>query len=274
MLNVAKMISMERIRDEFIKLLKFSEQPSYGLELLRETGLLNLFLPELLECVNVFQPKWHDQDVYWHSLKTMDLAEDSIKITALLHDIGKPATLKKDSSGVHFYGHDVVGSEMSKKILTRLKFSKKTILKTSTLIRWHMFYYPSAEWRKENNDLERHNNDGGWSDSAIRRFIQKVGEDNIDDLLKLRIADATANNYSTFDPKEIMLLQNRIAKIRANDMKIKISDLEIDGNDLVEMGIPQGPKIGIILNKLLNIIIDKPELNSKEQLVSIVKSDF
>src|SRR3990172_462801 len=107
-LHIARKISLERIRDEFKKLLYFSARPSVGIELLRVSGLLEIFLPELLDTVGLMQPDWHDDDVYTHSLKTLDLAEDSIKVAALLHDIGKPKTKSDDERGIHFYSHDVV----------------------------------------------------------------------------------------------------------------------------------------------------------------------
>jgi poly(A) polymerase/tRNA nucleotidyltransferase (CCA-adding enzyme) len=274
-LNISKMVSMERVRDELLKLLKYAPQPSIGIELLRESGLLELFLPELLECINVEQPEWHTDDVYTHSLKTLDLAEDSIKLAALLHDIGKARTRSEDETGVHFYSHDTVGAEIVKVIMERLKFSNSEIKKVSTLVRWHMFYYPSAEWRKE-NPLEiitdqKSDSSGGWSDSAIRRFIANVGEEYIDNLFKLRIADANANPKSEFDPIEIQALQDRISEVRSKDMALKITDLNITGEDLFEAGIEKGPKMGEVLKFLLEKVIEDPILNDKEQLLSLSK---
>lgn len=273
-LHIAKKVSMERVRDELMKLLNYSSKPSVGIELFRKTGLLELFIPELLECVGIYQPQWHTEDVYKHSLTTLDLAEDSIKLTALLHDIGKARTLTEDEKGIHFFGHDKVGASMSRVILERLKFSKADIKKVSTLIRWHMFYYPSADWRKDNeigNIIEEDTpKSGGWTDSAIRRFISNVGEEYLEDLFKLRIADANANPKSVFNPVEIQSLQERIAEIRSEDMALKITDLNIDGEDLMEMGIEKGPLIGQILNFLLNEVIEDPLLNKKDVLIDKV----
>lgn len=274
-LNISKMVSMERVRDELMKLLKYASKPSVGIELFRESGLLEIFLPELLECIDVNQPEWHADDVYTHSLKTLDMAEDSIKLPALLHDIGKARTRSEDEAGVHFYSHDIIGNEMVKVIMERLKFSKSEIKKVSTLVRWHMFYYPSAEWRKE-NPLEvitdtNSNTTGGWSDSAIRRFIANVGEEYIDDLFKLRIADANANPKSEFDPIEIKALQDRISEVRSKDMALKITDLRIRGEDLQAIGIENGPIMGEVLKFLLEKVIEDPNLNDKEQLLTIAK---
>lgn len=274
-LNISKMVSMERVRDELLKLLKYAPKPSVGIELFRTSGLLELFLPELLECINIEQPEWHHDDVYTHSLKTLDLAEDSIKLAALLHDIGKARTKSEDESGIHFYSHDIVGAEMVKVIMERLKFSNSEIKKVSTLVRWHMFYYPSAEWRKENTleiiTDQKSSSSGGWSDSAIRRFIANVGEEFIDDLFKLRIADANANPKSEFDPIEIKALQDRISEVRSKDMALKITDLNITGEDLFEAGIEKGPMMGEVLKHLLEKVIEDPMLNDKEKLLSLSK---
>lgn len=268
-LHVAAKISMERVRDELIKLLRYAPKPSVGIDLMRRSGLLEIFMPELLETIGVTQPEWHDNDVYQHSLKTLDLAEDSIKLAALLHDIGKPSTRTQDESGVHFYGHAERGAVIAKDILTRLRFPTKEITRVSDLVKWHMFYYPSADWRKDNDIAELQDSDGGWTDSAVRRFIKKVGEDLIDDLFKLRIADATSNTKSSFDPSEIQELEKRITEIRAQELVLKISDLSISGEDLKQLGINPGPPMGNILNKLLDMVVDDPILNDRDTLLKI-----
>ncbi len=260
---VAKQVSMERIRDEFMKMLLNSSKPSKGIELMRETGLLNIFLPELLEGYGVEQKLFHAHDVYWHSLKTCDFAEDSVKLAALLHDIAKPRT---DMGNGHFYGHDVMGTEMVENILKRMKFPKQEIERVKILVKNHMFYYPHAQ--QEGNKDEMDNLMlSQWSDSAIRRFLNRVGEDNVEDLFKLRIADATSNPKSPFQPEEITQLQKHISEVRAKDMALKISDLDIKGEDLSSIGIQPGPQMGNILRKLLDIVIEDPLMNTKEKLL-------
>ena len=273
-LNIAKMISTERVRDEFIKMIYHSTKPSVGIELFRETGLLEIFLPELIEAIKIEQPYFHEDNVYIHSLKVLDLCEDSVKIAGLFHDIGKIKTKVVGPDGlIHFYGHDSIGADLTKEILERLKFPKNEIKRIVNLIQWHMFFYPSNEWRRSNKigdvkDYTSEQDFGGWSDSAIRRFINKVGEDSLDNLFKLRIADATANPKSLFDKKEIELLQDRISDVKAKDMVLKIKDLAINGFDLQEIGINSGPEIGIVLKDLLNEVIDNPINNNKEYLLS------
>ncbi len=270
-LPVAKMISAERVRDEFIKTLMHSPKPSVGLELMRKSGLMKIFLPELLEAYGVEQKLYHGEDVYHHLLRTCDMAHDRVKIAALFHDIGKP---RKDMGNGHFYGHDMESASMTRDILKRLKFPKSEIERNVALVKNHMFFYPHKE-----EDSFSEKSDGGeadkehkfWSDSAVRRFLARVGEENIEDLFLLRIADATANPKTAFDPEEIEALQRRISDVRKKDMALKVGDLDIDGNDLMEMGVEKGPQIGYILNKLLEIVIEEPRLNDKEKLKMKVK---
>lgn len=264
---VAKQVSMERIRDEFMKMLLKSPKPSKGIELMRQTGLLNIFLPELLEGYGVEQKLYHAHDVYWHSLKTCDYAEDSVKLAALLHDIAKPRT---DMGNGHFYGHDVMGTQMVETVMKRLKFSKTEIDRVTTLVRNHMFYYPHSmqEGSKEEMDKLMLSQ---WSDSAVRRFLSRVGEENVEDLFKLRIADATSNPNSPFQPEEITQLQKHISEVRAKDMALKITDLDINGEDLKSIGVKSGPQMGSILKALLDIVIEDPLMNTKEKLLDEAK---
>lgn len=262
---IAKQVSMERIRDEFMKLLLNSPKPSKGIDLMRECGLLQIFLPELLEGYGVEQKLYHTHDVYWHSLRTCDYAEDSVKLAALLHDIAKPRT---DMGNGHFYGHDVMGVEMVDTIMKRLKFSKSETERVKTLVRNHMFYYPHSQ---QEDGSKEGLLPSQWSDSAIRRFLNRVGEENVEDLFKLRIADATSNPNSPFDPNEITLLQKHISEVRAKDMALKISDLDINGEDLKSIGIQSGPQMGKILKALLDIVIEDPLMNTKEKLLDEVK---
>lgn len=262
-LPVADQVSMERIRDEFMKMLKNSPKPSIGIELMRKTGLLELFMPELLEGYGVEQKVYHADDVYTHSLRSCDVAPDGIKLAALFHDIGKP---RKDMGNGHFYGHDMEGAKMAEEIMRRLKFPKAEIQRVSRLISNHMFYFPFYDEGmspEEVKDLQQRE----WTDSAVRRFIARVGDENIEDLFELRIADATGNPKTAFKPEEIEALQRRISEVREKDMALKITDLKINGNDLMSIGITKGPQIGEILNDLLEMVLDDPMINTKEKLL-------
>jgi len=264
---VAAQVSMERIRDEFMKTILRSPKPSIGIDLMRQAGLLQLFLPELLEGVEVEQKMFHSDDVYWHSLRTCDSAHDSVKLAALLHDIAKPRT---DMGNGHFYGHDAMGAQMVEEILRRMKFPQAEVRRVVLLIKNHMFYYPHMEdgmTEEEKQNIELHE----WTDSAVRRFIQRVGIENIDDLFKLRLADAQSNPMTAFKPEEITLLQKRISAVLQEDMALKVTDLKISGEDLVGIGIERGPQLGKILKELLDMVLEDPMLNTKEKLLENAK---
>jgi len=265
-LTVARMISAERIRDEFLKLLYKSPKPSIGINLMKDSGLLKIFLPELLKCIAVEQLIGHEFDVYDHTLRTIDLAQDHIKLAALFHDIAKPKTGTPDG---HFYGHDQLGAEMTKIIMQRLRFSTREIEHISSLVRWHMFSYPYEKNDINEPKAETVNN---WTDGAVRRFINRVGLENIDDLFALRIADATSEPASSWKPDEITQLQERISRILEEDTALKVSDLEINGQILMkELKIKPSKIIGDSLSYLLEKVIDNPNLNNKETLLTLAK---
>ncbi len=227
--------------------------------------MLQIFMPELLEGVGVEQKLFHANDVYTHTLKTVDSAHDSVKLAALFHDIAKPRT---DMGNGHFYGHDRMGADMAEKIMRRMKFPNSEIVRTKRLVENHMFYYPHIKEEmseEEKKNIEQHQ----WSDSAVRRFIQRVGEENIDDLFRLRLADAQGNPLTMFKPEEITLLQKRISHLREQDMALKISDLKINGEQLEKLGIEKGPKMGLVLRELLDAVIEDPLLNTEEKLGEI-----
>jgi tRNA nucleotidyltransferase (CCA-adding enzyme) len=281
-LHITKMVSVERFKDELMKLLLKSPKPSVGLKLLKDTGIMEIFIPELLEGIEVVQPEFHEDDVFDHILKTVDFAEDSVKLAALFHDIAKPRCRTEDEHGIHFYGHDVEGAKMTEIIMRRLKFSNAEVEAVSRLVRWHMFYYPSADWRVKNSEQNEVNfspatpssssrSEHGWTDGAIRRLIQNAGgEEAIDELMKLRIADATANPKSEFNPKELDVLSQRISEVRAKEMALKISDLDISGEDLMKaFNLQPGKEIGDVLKHLLEIVVEEPANNKNELLLKL-----
>ncbi|MFC1780484.1 CCA tRNA nucleotidyltransferase [Patescibacteria group bacterium] len=272
-LTMVDNLSAERVREEFLKIIYDSPKPSVGLKLLAESKILKIWIPELLEGVGIDQPEFHFYDVFEHAMRTVDKADDSVKLAALFHDIGKP----KKKQGGHFYGHDVEGAKMTKTIMKRLKFPKKEIDRVATLVRWHMFYFPYDEedFEKGKKVIRKRSDLGKWTDPAIRRFVRNIGgEEAIDDLIKLRIADATANPKGSFDEQEILALQQRIAEVREKDMALKVGDLDIGGNDLKKLGIEGGPKMGEILRNLLDMVIEDPTVNDKERLLNIVKEKY
>ena len=251
-----KYVSSERIRDEIFKIVD-SKHPAKGIELLRETKLLKYILPELDKCIDVYQGGYHKDDVYRHSITTLEMAKDShmyVKLAALLHDIGKVSTkeLKPDGS-YSFYKHEIVSSLECAKILKRLKCSNKEIEIVSHLVKNHMFNYSSI-----------------WTDSAIRRFILRVGIDNLEYLYDLRRADIKAiDNNPDFSK-----LEELIARVNAeltNKTFISRADLKINGNDLIKLGL-KGVKIGKTLDYLFQEVIQDPSLNDNTLLIEKAKA--
>ncbi len=255
-LDAVRKVSRERIRDEFLKILE-SEKPSVGIEYLRTTGLLELFLPELSDCYDVSQNRYHIYDVYYHSVYSCDAApreHPMIRLAALLHDVGKVPTRQPGEDGDStFYNHEVVGAKMVKKIMKRLKFSNEQIDTVNNLILNHMFHYTDE-----------------WTDGAVRRFIRKVGFDNIADLFTLRMADRKGNGARKGLPAPIERLKKRIDHVIEQENAFSVRDLNINGTILMdEFGLAPGPIIGTVLNQLLEVVLDSPELNEKEKLIAL-----
>lgn len=243
-------ISKERVRDEFLKIIDI-KKPSVGIEILRNTTLLKYIIPELLICIGVEQNKYHSLDVYNHLLSSLDHANKKVRIAALLHDIAKPQT--KD--GEHFYNHENIGATMSEEILKRLKFSKNDIDMITKLIRLHLFNYTSE-----------------WSDSAVRRFLVKVGDNKtLENLFLLRIADEKGNPKSEYSFKNLDELKKRIDKIKKENDALSLKDLEINGDDLIKIGFIKSKRIGDILLEMLNMVIENPSLNNREYLLEFAK---
>ncbi|WP_300368958.1 CCA tRNA nucleotidyltransferase [Brachyspira sp.] len=259
-------IAAERIREEFNGIL-LSKNPFRGLELLRKTGVLSLILPELMQGFGVTQNKFHKYDVYYHILHTVQEVEPLeteeltllVRLAALFHDIAKPMVQKKVSKQDDpvYYNHEVVGSNVAKKIMKRLKYSNSEIDFVTLLVRQHMFYYQDE-----------------WTDGAVRRFMRAIGVENIKPLLKLREADRLGSGHrKDKESKAIPKLLSRIDKIIEEENAITVKDLKIDGNDLInEFNLKPSPLIGKILNYLLDLILDEPDLNNREFLIEKTKS--
>jgi poly(A) polymerase/tRNA nucleotidyltransferase (CCA-adding enzyme) len=257
-LDVTRRVSVERIRDEFMKLLQ-SDQPSVGIENLRVSGLLEIFMPELADTYGVEQNRFHVFDVYYHSIHACDAAPADyplIRLAALLHDIGKVPTRQMGEDGDYtFYNHEVVGARMVKRIMKRMKFSNEDINRVNNLVLNHMFHYKDE-----------------WTDGAVRRFMRKVGVDNIDDLFSLRIADRTGNGSREGMPVPMKKLQKRIEKIIEEENAITVRDLDIDGNTVMrECNLSPGPMVGRVLHELLERVLDDPSINENDKLVPLAR---
>jgi tRNA nucleotidyltransferase (CCA-adding enzyme) len=254
-------VSFERIRDELFKMMAASG-PASGIELMRETGLMAEVIPELLEGVGVTQNRYHKFDVYGHTLATLDGARGDavVKLGALLHDVGKPRSRqpKEGAPGeFSFFRHEFVGAEMAADICQRLKVSSEQRENVTALVKNHMFFYEPQ-----------------WTDGKIRRFVREVGAERLPALFALRCADITGRGYGEDPDKETRELKERIEKVAAEDAALHIKDLAIDGKDVMRiLGIPPGKQIGQILGRLLERVIDDPELNTKEGLEALVRAE-
>jgi len=257
----ASRVSLERIREEFIKIIQ-SQKPSTGIELLRQSGLLQLFIPELITGFGINQNKYHRYDIYYHNLFTCDAATGNdyrIRLAALFHDIGKyyaKREVEKDGGKKPvFYNHERIGASITAKIMKRLKFSNSDIKFVTHLVINHMFHYTNQ-----------------WTDGAVRRFIRKVGMENLDALFELRKADRIGNGLKKGESNSIKRLKQRIEKVIEEDNAITVRDLAVNGYDIMnELNIKPGPLVGKVLNGLLEEILDNPEKNKRETLLTLAK---
>ena len=258
-----QMISKERIRDELCKIL-ISNNPSYGIRLLQETGLLQYIIPELCKCVGFEQHNHnHDKDVFEHILSVVDNTPPilNIRLSALLHDIAKPMCFTLDENNIgHFYYHHIEGEKLTEEILTRLKFDNKTINDVKILVREHMFSF---------------NEESKIKTSVIKKFINRVGIDNLENLFCLRIADIKGSkNKDQSKIDNVTFLIGECHRIIAEKQPLTVKDLKINGHDLMELGIKQGSMMGEILNGLLEKVLENFELNNKDVLLEIVRSEY
>lgn len=248
-------VSRERVRDEFSRIL-MSAKPMVGLELANRLGLLEHLSPHFCAMVGVEQGKQaHKYDVWEHSLRSMQHAADKgfsleLRLAALLHDIAKPPTKRVEGGQTTFYGHEVVGAKISRKILQDFRFPKEFSETVVTLVRWHMFF----------SDPEK------ITLSAVRRIISKVGADRIWDLTNLRICDRIGTGRPMEEPYRLRKYKSMIEEALRDPVSVKM--LAVKGDNLKELGIPAGPKYGNILHALLEVVLEDPSKNTKDFLLS------
>jgi poly(A) polymerase/tRNA nucleotidyltransferase (CCA-adding enzyme) len=255
--NLIKQIAKERVRDELLKIIA-SPFPKEGIMLLFNAGLLQHIIPELIQTRDVLQAGHHTKDVWNHSLDALAASpspEPIVRLATLLHDIGKPQV--KGTGGknidVTFYNHEVVGARMAKAIARRLKLSKKQTDLLWLLVRWHMFQYEPK-----------------MTDKAIRRFISRVGRDNISRMIMLRVGDRVGGG-SKASSWRLREFQERIKQVLYKPFDI--NDLKVDGNDIMAvLNLKPGPKIGEILKKLFAEVQDDAKKNNREYLLERIKS--
>jgi len=262
-LSTSAKVSAERVRDELEKIIA-SEKPSRAFLLMEQSGLLALFLPELNACRGIDQKGFHRFDVLEHSLLACDYAAgkqfpQDVRLAALLHDIGKPPVRQPDKSfdGTPywtFYQHEHESEKISQNILERLRYPNAFTDSVCHLVKEHMFSYSDD-----------------WGDAAVRRFIVRIGEDNLTKIYQLRRADAYATAGNEPPPNTLLPLMYRVEKILGEKRAFSLKDLAVSGRDLIAIGIKPGKTLGLILNELLETVLDDPEQNTREALLNIAE---
>ncbi len=255
-------VSAERVHDELTKLFTHADRPSVGLELLRDTGVLAHLWPELIEGVGVEQNEWHAYDVWHHAMATVDATPPGdllLRLGALLHDVGKPRT----KAGPHFYRHEIVGAEMARSMLERFRFSNETVGRVERLVRQHMF-----------------STDESMSDAAVRRFVRRIGIDNIEHLFALRGADVRGSGLperGDHNRRFAVRVRDEIARKPA----FSIADLAIGGDDVIAAmvardeaarGFRGDRRVGAALHWLFEQVTDAPERNERTALLRLLET--
>jgi len=248
--HLLRRISKERIRDEFVNTV-LSDNAGWGVRMFQNLGLIGYFIPELAEGVGVSQNKHHIYTVWEHNLLALEYSVKKkysleVRLASLLHDVGKPRTKKGEGPDSTFYQHEYVGANMTRKILENLKFPKSVADYVTHLVRYHLFYY----------------NVGEVTEAGVRRFLARVGPENVGDLLKVREADRIGSGVPKAFPYKLRHLLFMIDKVKRDPISPKM--LKINGHDIMKLlSIEPGPKVGDILNALLEEVIENPEQNTE-----------
>lgn len=246
-----KKVSGERARDELMRILA-SPEPYRGLVLMFDTGLLEELIPELLEGRDMYQPRHHKSPVLEHnllSLKHVPSEDPLLRLAALLHDVGKPRSARGPDAERTFHGHEVIGARMVQKIMQRLRFSKADITRVVNLVRHHMFLFQFES-----------------TDKAVRRIIRRVGPEHVSDLVTLRVGDRLGSGTKVGYTKKLQRFQERVEEVQRDPIDTRM--LAVNGNDLMKsLKLTPGPKIGELMNQLLEEVLDDPSRNTKAYLL-------
>ncbi len=260
MVNTASLLASaapERIRDELTRIL-MTARPSASFYLMVRTGILSHFLPELLEGCLKRQNASHRYTIFRHMVETVDQVRPDpvLRLTALLHDIAKPRTRSKKAGVWRFYGHEKESAWLAGEILSRLRFPHAVTKRVTHLIEHHMIGY-----------------DAGWGDAAVRRLIRRAGTAHIHDLLTFRRADLRAHGLISQDLALMDELEARVNEQIRLKAPTGRGDLAVNGKRVMEItGLSPGPEVGRLLRLLNERVLDRPELNNREDLTAILKS--
>ncbi|HEX4516530.1 MAG TPA: HD domain-containing protein [Polyangiaceae bacterium] len=258
-LDVYKKVSQERVRDEWMKAMK-ARRPSRAFDVMRTSGILAITCPEMLEGVGMEQNKWHTYDVWKHGMECLDACAGGpiLRIAAMLHDVGKPRSraFSDKTKDWTFYDHERFGAEIADPICLRLRFSNDEREHIVHLVRNHLFHYTDE-----------------WNDATVRRFIKRIGIENLEDLYALNEADVRAKGrVEGPDLSALTALKAHVKKVIEEGAALTTRDLAIKGNDLMkELSLTPGPAIGKILNALLEEVIAEPKKNDRETLLALAR---
>ena len=253
--HILERISVERRSEEFLKILN-SATPMQGMILLQKLGLIEYIVPEIKDSIGCEQGGAHAYDVYEHLLRTLQAAADKgfsieIRLAALFHDIAKPATRREGGKNKRytFFGHEVVGARMTKKILERLKLPRETIDTVEKLVRNHMFFSDPDEITL----------------SAVRRTILRVGEEHIEDLLNLRVCDRIGTGRPKEQPFRFRQYKAMVDQALRDPISVKM--LKINGDTIMQKtGEKPGKRLGYVLNALMDEVLEDPAKNTETYL--------
>ena len=253
--SLLEKISAERIRDEFVKII-MSDKPMLGVVLAHELGILKYVSREIENGLHVEQRGEHIYDVWEHNLRALQHAADSnwplhVRLAALFHDVSKPETRRwsEEQKQWTFYGHDVVGSRVTRKIMERLKFPVKLTDTVSKLVRYHLFF----------SDIDK------ITLSAVRRIVKNVGSEHVWDLMKVRACDRIGMGRPKEKPYRLRKYEAMIEE--AMRAPVSVGMLKIDGAKVMDVTRETpGPRIGWILHALLEDVLEDPKLNTEEYL--------
>lgn len=254
--KLIKQIAGERVRDELLYILK-SDFPADGVLLLKNSGLLAEIIPELMEGVQIEQKGHHIFDVFIHNLETLRNCESKNPITrlaCLLHDVGKPKSLKVSENDRTFYNHEVIGSRIALEIGKRLRLSKEELQQLFLLVRWHMF--TASEMI---------------TDKAVRRFIKNVTVPYLEEMISLRRADRIGSGAKETSWRW-ELFKKRLVEVQKQPFCVK--DLKINGEDVMKIKkIKPGRQVGEILQKLFEAVEENPKLNDRATLLKLLEKE-
>lgn len=256
--SAARRVSRKFLHRQFRKILG-GLKPSRAFIYMDQIGALDWFLPELAAARGLSQNRYHRYDVFYHSIYTCDHSPQSsliLRLAGLLHDIGKPNTRRVKKNGeATFHNHEIVGERHAANILRRFGFKREISERVCFLVRNHMFHYTEE-----------------WTDKAVRRFIRKVDAQSLEDLIQLRLADRKGSGKHQRLPQAIRDLQEHIGKVHLEAEKLKVTDLKINGDILMKIGMKPGPEMGILLKAMLAAVEGGQLPNEAEALLEEAKT--